>query len=165
MNTQSKNCKNAKEFRRLRAVELHEAGYRGTRIAEVLGVTKGAVSQWLKAWREGGKEALMHKFFSKKPSKLTPDQKEQLIEFLKDGPEAQGYEGQIWTQARVRALIQKKFGITYSVNYISSLLKKLRWSWQKPICKASQRDEEEIERWCKETWPAIKKKPKKRGTR
>lgn len=159
MDIQSKNSINAKEFRRLRAVELYETGMLAIRIAETLGVTRGAVSQWLKIYREHGKEALLHKKVSKKPSRLTLAQKKQLLLFLEEGAEAFGYDGQIWTQARVRALIQKKFGVTYNVNYIGTLLKKLRWSWQKPVCRATQRNEQEIERWRKETWPAIKKSP------
>lgn len=160
MDTQSKNSTNAKEFRRLRAVELFEAGCRGSRIAEVLGVTRGAVSQWLKRWREHGKEALLHKKISKKPSKLTLEQKKKLLALLQEGPEAFGYQGQIWTQARVCALIEKNFGVKYNVNYISSLLKQLKWSWQKPICRASQRNEEQIDSWRTEIWPDIKKSPR-----
>ena len=40
-----------KEGRRLRALALHEQGWQAIRIAEALGVTRGAVSQWLKAAR------------------------------------------------------------------------------------------------------------------
>jgi hypothetical protein len=47
------------EGRRLRAWELHEAGWTGQKIAAALGVTPGAVSQWLRRAREGGgREAL-----------------------------------------------------------------------------------------------------------
>lgn len=45
MEAHSKNSTNAKEFRRLRAMELYENGMRPIRIAEALGVTRGAVSQ------------------------------------------------------------------------------------------------------------------------
>ena len=34
--------------RRLRAMYLHKQGWQQNRIAEALGVTKGAISQWLK---------------------------------------------------------------------------------------------------------------------
>ena len=36
---------------RLRALEMYEQGWEAIRIAESLGVTRGAVSQWLKAAR------------------------------------------------------------------------------------------------------------------
>jgi len=47
-----------REGRRPRARQLHEQGWSGRRIAEALGVTGRAVSQWLKRAREGGREAL-----------------------------------------------------------------------------------------------------------
>lgn len=43
-----------REARRFRAWELHEMGWSQQRIAEALGVTQGAVSQWFKRFREGG---------------------------------------------------------------------------------------------------------------
>ena len=47
-----------REGRQLRAWALHQQGWTGTAIAQALGVTKGAVSRWLKRAREGGAEAL-----------------------------------------------------------------------------------------------------------
>ena len=47
-----------REWRRFRAAALHEEGWTGQEIAEALGVSEGAVSQWLKRLREGGREAL-----------------------------------------------------------------------------------------------------------
>ncbi len=126
MDTQSKYSKNVREFRRLRAIELFESGMKPIRIAEAVGVTRGAVSQWLKLYREKGKDALRHKKHSKKPCRLSPEQKSELLSYLAQGAEAFGYEGQIWTQARVCALIKMKFGITYTVKYMGQLLRKLR---------------------------------------
>ena len=54
-----------REFRRLRAVELFESGMKQVDIARVLGVTKGAVSQWLSAYREKGLDALRYRKIAK----------------------------------------------------------------------------------------------------
>ncbi len=43
-----------KEGRRLRALALSKQGWKAIRIAAALGVTRGAVSQWLQAARDGG---------------------------------------------------------------------------------------------------------------
>jgi transposase len=48
-----------REARRFRAWELHQKGWSQVRIAEALGVTPGAVSQWLKPAREEGLSALL----------------------------------------------------------------------------------------------------------
>ena len=47
-----------KAERRNRAWALYQAGWVQKDIAEALGVTKGAVSQWIKRGREGGEAAL-----------------------------------------------------------------------------------------------------------
>lgn len=50
-----------REARRLQAWELTKKGWAQSRIAEALGVSRGAVSQWIKAVGEGGVEALRHR--------------------------------------------------------------------------------------------------------
>jgi transposase len=36
---------------------------------------------------------------------------------------------------------------------------RLQWSHQKPERRAVERDEQEVERWKRQQWPRIKKKP------
>lgn len=163
METLSKTSREAREFRRLRAVELYEQGWRPVRIADVLGVTRGAVSQWLKLYREKGIEALRYKRISKKPAKLSPSQKVELVAMLCRGAESFGYVGQIWTQARVGELIERKFGVRYHVNHVGKILKACGWTYQKPESRASQRNEESVRQWCVERWPELKKRPQKKA--
>ncbi|MFJ7099162.1 transposase [Streptomyces mirabilis] len=47
------------ERRRLQAADLFEQGMRQSKVAEVLGVSRQAVSLWHRAWREGGSDALL----------------------------------------------------------------------------------------------------------
>src|SRR5260370_20518218 len=47
------------EWRRFRALELHERGWLEVDIAEALDVNKGTVSRWLAAADAGGPEALV----------------------------------------------------------------------------------------------------------
>lgn len=163
MKTHSTSSQNALEFRRLRAVELYDQGWRPVRIAEALGVTRGAVSQWLKAYREKGIDALRYRKVSKKPSRLSSQQKEELVVMLCQGPETFGYIGHVWTQARVGELIERKFGVCYHLNHVGKILKGCGWTYQKPVSRASQRNDEAVRQWCTERWPEIKKKPKKKA--
>jgi transposase len=50
--TLSSQATNWREGRRLRALELKERGWKQSEIAEALGVSEGAVSQWMKRARE-----------------------------------------------------------------------------------------------------------------
>jgi predicted transcriptional regulator len=53
-NSLSKEATDWREGRRLRAFELKQDGWSQQQIADVLGVSKGAVSQWMKRARQGG---------------------------------------------------------------------------------------------------------------
>ena len=76
-----------KEYRRLQAWNLHQKGWLGRDIAEALGVTKAAVSQWLRCARQHGSEALHAALRSGTP-RLRPEQKARLPELLVRGAEA-----------------------------------------------------------------------------
>jgi transposase len=151
-----------REGRRLRAWELHQQGWSQRRIAEALGVTAGAVSQWIARGTKGGPEALRTRTSPGAPPRLSPEQRAQLPQFLIKGAEAYGFRGDVWTQARVAAVIKAEFGVAYHRDHIGRLLRNIGWSVQKPVEQANQRDESAIKVWIDERWPAIKKKPQRK---
>jgi transposase len=154
-----KTFRDWREARRFRAWGLKQKGWNQTRIAGVLGVTSGAVSQWFTAVREGGLAALRSRKGGGPKPRLSAGQLQHLPELLARGPEAYGFRGDVWTRARVRAVIEREFGVTYSIEHVGRLLSKIGWSRQKPVERTSQRDEAEIARWHEETWPELEKKP------
>jgi transposase len=157
--TLSSRATNWREGRRLRAWELHQKGWKQQEIADALGVTQGAVSQWLKRAREGGVEGLRHRPPPGAPPRLSPEQRSQLLELLAQGAEALGFRGDVWTQPRVATLIRDWFGVSYDPSQVGRILKAGGWSSQKPVHRATQRNEEAIRRWREERWPKIKKRP------
>src|ERR687895_1131005 len=83
--TLSSQATNWREGRRLRAWELHQKDWKQRDIAEALGVTQGAVSQWLKRGRDGGVESLRHQPPPGAMPRLSSEQREQLLELLSQG--------------------------------------------------------------------------------
>jgi transposase len=154
-----------REGRRLRAWDLHQQGWPQKQIASALGVTQGAVSQWIARGRAGGSDALRNRSHPGATPKLTQAQRAQLPELLKQGAEAHGFVGDVWTQARIASVIKRVFSVSYHPDHIGRLLHALGWSVQKPIARASERNDAAIEHWRTEKWPAIKKKPKTRAVR
>jgi transposase len=145
--TLSSQATDWREGRRLRAYELKQQGWKQTEIADALGVTEGAVSQWMKRAREEGVEGLRHKPPPGATPRLSEQERTKLPELLAQGAEAHGFRGDVWTCERVAIVIRKEFGVSYHPAHVSRLLKALRQSLQKPQRRANQRDEEAIERW------------------
>lgn len=144
-----------REWRRRRALELHQAGWKQRAIAAALGVTEGAVSQWLATARRAGVAALQARPVPGAPPRLSVAQRRQLPEFLWHGAEAYGFAGAVWTCRRVAEVIVEEFGVTYSKSQVSRLLRALDWSPQQPLRRALQRDEAAIARWRAEVWPTL----------
>jgi transposase len=149
-----------KEGRRLRAYELHEQGWKQKDIAAALGVTGGAVSQWLKRARDGGgAQALRHRVPPGRIPRLTEGQRQQIPELLTKGAEAYGFSGAVWTLPRVADVLQQQFQVTHSSVQVGRILRSLGWSRQQPEVRATQRKEDVIAEWQATVWPALKKKP------
>jgi transposase len=153
------------EGRRFRAWELKEEGWKQCDIATALGVSEGAVSQWMRRARDGGSDALRSVSPPGAPSRLKPWHQLALLEMLTLGAEAFGFRGAVWTGRRVTALIRQYLGIGYHPGHVTRFLKRWGFTLQKPSRQARQRDEEVIARWQQETWPALKKKRKLKSER
>ena len=147
------------EARRFRAWELKQQGWKQNAIARALGVTPGAVSQWLKRAREEGIESLRRRLGSGSPPRLSAAQRAQLPQLLAQGAEAYGFRGALWTRARVAEVIRREFGVRYEVSQVGRILRACGWSLQKPARRARQRNEEAIRAWQEERWPEVEKKP------
>jgi transposase len=90
-------------------------------------------------------------------ARLTEPQRALIPEFLAHGAEAYGFHGDVWICERIATVITREFGVRYHKTHVSRILKQLGWTPQQPITRATQRDEEAIERWREETWPELKK--------
>jgi len=147
------------ERRRRRAVRLLDAGHGLTVVARMIGAAKSAVWQWRDTVRRKGPAGLAPKPTPGRPAKLTARQRTQLPRVLARGARAHGYATDLWTTARVAAVIRRTFGVTYHPAHVGRLLATCGWSCQKPERRALERDEQAIAHWKRYRWRAIKKKP------
>jgi transposase len=153
--------RNVKEWRRRRAVDLKEREWSQRAIAEVLDVAEETVSRWLARARAEGADVLRARPIPGRPPRLSAEQRRLIPEFLSHGAEAYGFRGEVWTCARVAAVIQDEFGVHYHKDHVGRLLQALHWTPQMPITRALQRDEAVISRWRQEIWPQLRQQARR----
>jgi transposase len=146
--------------RRLRAAELFTVGVRQAEVARQLGVSRQAVSLWHACWKAGGTQALHSRGPTGPTPKVSDAQLSQVEQALLEGATASGFTGELWTLDRIAIVIERLTGVRHHPAWVWALLHhRLGWSVQRPVRRAAERDQEAIDRWVKERWPAIKQTP------
>jgi len=75
------------------------------------------------------------------PAQMSAEQLDGLRELFLAGLITSGYVTDLWTLKRVRLLIEKQFGITYSDVHVLRILGAMGFSSQKPEKRAIERKE------------------------
>jgi transposase len=155
--------KTLEQWRR-RAIALPQQGLSLHEVVRRVQASVSSVSQWRAAWQQGGDAALAPKPAPGRPSKLTPQQRQQLVTLLLCGARAYGFPNELWTLKRIATVIHVEFGIRYHPAHVWKLLQSLDWSCQVPERRAVQCDEQAVAHWKRSKWPAIKKSLQARCT-
>ncbi len=148
------------------AVERVRDGESASEVIEAYGFNRTTIYKWIQAaLRPGvGIKALRSTKATGRPRSLTPTQEMRVFRWVNGrDPRQYGLDFGLWTRAVVCGLIEKKFGIRLGLSAVGELLAKLGLTPQKPLQRAYQRDPEAIEKWQRETYPAIAKRAKAEG--
>ena len=134
--------------RRLRALDLYQKGWQQKRIAEALGVSKGAISQWIKKAKDLPAqeqwEALRVRKSPGRPPAISAQAGKELVARIEQGAERFGFVGEVWTAARVQALARRELKLRVSLWTINKFLHAQGFSVQKPKVLASQKNEKAV---------------------
>jgi transposase len=147
------------ERRRLQAADLFAQGKAKAEVAGELGVSAQTAGRWYGRWRDGGTAGL-RTARQGKPAQLGPTELAKIRRVLDRGPVAAGFDNDLWTLARVAEVIERVTGVVHHPGHVWRILKRMRWSLQRPARKAVERNEAEIARWVAEEWPQILQTPK-----
>ena len=153
----------AQEDLRRKVIKSVLNGKKQVEAAELFGVTRQAVGKWLKAYREGGFRALKAKRQGRpRGGSLLPWQSAQIAKTVIDRcPDQLKLPFYLWTREAVGQLIESRFGIRLSVWTVGRYLARWRFTPQKPVRKAFEKNPEAVRIWLQEEYPAIRKKAKK----
>ena len=133
--TKGARRRSRQEAVRERAVELFGQGVSASSVARELGVARQTAVDWQARWRSGGTAALRSRGPSRRPA--VPDRQLPAIEeALLKGAGAHGFDGDVWTSARVGMVVQRVTGVQLGSKAVQRLLReRLGWRFQ-PVAGA-----------------------------
>jgi putative transposase len=113
------------ERRRMEAAEDFLHGLSHSHVVAKFGVSRTTASRWHRALTAKGLESLRKAKAPGRPSRLTPDQKEQIANMFDQGALALGFSDNHWTAPLLARVIEERFRVHYSLDYAVRLLAKL----------------------------------------
>jgi transposase len=144
------------EQRRLEAARMFARGATQAEVASAFGVSRQAASVWYHRWHQGGEPALRAAGRAGRRPRLQAAELDAVAQALRKGPEAFGFDTELWTLARIAQVIEQLTGVGFHPGHVWRILRRLGWSPQRPARRAAERDEAEIARWRAQEWPRIK---------
>lgn len=116
--------------RRLAAGKKLLDGAAAAEVAKELGMAKTTVERYRKLLEQGGLEALRNMSVGGRHSALAVADLDWLAQALKASPRDYGFDADGWSNTRMRELISRQFGISYSRVYVWQLATRLGVSYR-----------------------------------
>src|SRR3954466_4248597 len=154
------------ELRRV-AVAMVRAGKTRIEAAETVGVNRRFVGQWVKMAAQDGEAALAGRRRGRRPGEqkaLSAGQEEGLRYLIARGcPDQYGLSFALWTRQAVRALIVRESGVWLSLSVVGDYLRGWGFTAQRPVRRATERQDEAIREWLESAYPAVARRARAQG--
>jgi transposase len=154
------------ELRRV-AVNMVLGGMKRIAVAKAVGVNRRFVGEWMRTYETQGNTALAGGRRGRRPGeqKALSRQQEAMIRRMIAGrcPDQLELPVALWTREAVGQIIARKTGISLSLTAIGSYLAAWGFTPQKPIRRATERNEAAIRNWLEHDYPSVAKWAKKEG--
>jgi transposase len=113
------------ESRRLLAAQDLQNGLIQSEIARKFGVSRTTASRWHRALNRRGVESLRKRRATGRPSRLTLEQQQGVVELFRAGARAAGFADDRWTTARFAAAIDMRYAIRYDPDHVGRIMHQL----------------------------------------
>lgn len=144
--------------RRIAVCAIEEKQYSPELVADLLGISRSSIYDWLNRYRQDGEAALDTGTSPGAPPILSPEMDRWLeTTLLHSTPEEHGYDTVLWTLKIIVNLLKDRFGIEIAPATVASHLHRLQLSCQQPVYRALGQDPEKVKRYLKEEFPEIQK--------
>jgi transposase len=153
------------EIRKMAGERVRE-GERPRDVIASYGFHRCVIYRWIKAaeGRGKGRRALAARKATGRPRKLSAAQERRVFGWVNGkSPRQYGFDFGLWTRQTVREWVLEKFGVQLSLASVGAVLVRQGLTPQKPLQRAYQRDPHAVERWQRETYPAIARQARAEG--
>ena len=133
-------------------------------IADILGISRSCIYDWLRWYRAGGEAALDTRLAPGADPVITPEMDRWLkATILNSTPVEQGYDTELWTLQILVELLQRRFGVWVADSTVALHLHRLDLSCQRPCYRAAEQDPEAVAHFLLYKFPKIQKLAEKIG--
>lgn len=149
---------------RKRAIRLINTGKKKSEVAKIFGVKNGTITEWVKNYKEFGRQGLISKpkgVKSEDKKLLSPTQEKAIQLMIVDKmPEQLKLEYALWTRKAVKELVERELGVFLAINTMGDYLRKWGFTPQKPKKMAYEQCPKKVQKWLDEEYPRIQKRAK-----
>ena len=148
---------------RKRAVVAVTAGRSIVSVAATLGISRQAVSRWVRSAELKGETILIPKRKGRPKGRMLRSSQAKFIirRVVEHLPDELNLPFYLWTRDAVNMLVRKKYGVKLSVWTVGRMLKEWGLSPQKPSRRAYERDPEKVRLWLEKEYPAIRERARR----
>ena len=145
-------------IRKIAVRAIEDKDFSPESIAEILGISRTAIYDWLRRFEQGGYSELNTKKAPGGPCEITKEIEQWLKEtILLQSPEHFGYDRALWTRDILAELINEEFGLDVVGSTVGKHLKKIGLSYQKPWFRSKEQDAKKVTRFLTDTFPRIQR--------
>ncbi|HJW30319.1 MAG TPA: IS630 family transposase, partial [Saprospiraceae bacterium] len=151
-------------LRRIAVRAMEEKHYSPEVIADIFGISRSSIYEWLRWYRAGGEAALATRTAPGAPVVITPIMDwwlEQTV--LNSTPLNHGDNTLLWTRAILAELLKKHFGVCVSESTVGLHLHRLDLSCQTPGYRATAQDQAKVAAFLASKFPKIQRLAQRMG--
>ena len=149
------------------AVRLFNQSQTRKQIAEIVGVHYSVACRWIKAWLQGGEDAIKLGQRGRRPveqRRLTVNQESALKTLICDkNPDQMKLPFALWNRKAIQAIIAQMWGVRIAIRTIGDYLKRWGYTPQKPAKRAYERQPKAVKEWLDNKYPEIKHQASEEG--
>lgn len=145
-------------LRRIAVRAVEEKRYSPELIADIFGISRSSIYDWLRGYRTEGEAALDTHLAPGAEPMITAAMDRWLKDtILNSTPADHGYDTVLWTLKIMVELLKKQFGIGVADSTVALHLHQMRLSCQTPCYRAREQDPAEVADFLNQKFPKIQK--------